>query len=253
MRAASPPANSHAQFGEDLRLLLIFGSQSHGTCAEVGAYDGVTGSATRAFEERNWRTILVEPIPELAAQVRLNRKGRLFAAAAGPENGSVTIRRARGDLAISAVDPGIWQKNLYDLRGESWDDLVVPQFTLDHMLAEAGVETLDFITIDVEGYELSVLQGFDLGRWKPRVLIIEDNSRGLDRLVPAHLARAGYACFAHTGVNDWYARTNDHELASLRACTRQKMRKAVQPLLAKSKQIIPGGVKRLLRRIFMTR
>ena len=253
MCASSPRTASHAQFGEDLRLLRIFGGQSHGTCVEVGAYDGVTGSATWAFEERNWRTILVEPIPELAAQVRTNRKGMLFAAAAGPANGSVTIRRPHGDLAISSVDPGIWQKNLYDLRGESWDDLVVPQFTLDHMLSEAGVETLDFITIDVEGYELSVLQGFDLGRWKPRVLLIEDNSLGLDRLVPVHLSRAGYVCFAHTGVNDWYARTNDRELASLRACMRQRIRKALQPFLTKSKRIVPGGMKRLLRRICLIR
>ncbi len=236
--------NSHAQFGEDRRLLHIFGAQPCGVCAEIGAYDGVIGSATLVFEQRGWRTILVEPIPELAAQARANRTGLLFAAAAGPENGTATIWSASGDAAISAVNPGDHQKKLYALR----DELVVPQYTLDYMLAEAAIETLDFITIDVEGYELSVLQGFDLARWQPRILILEDNSRGLDREVPAHLARFGYVCFAHTGVNDWYARTTDRMLATPFACLRQSLRKGVQPLLLAAKQLVPSRVKQLLRR-----
>jgi FkbM family methyltransferase len=240
---------SHAQFGEDLRLLRIFGAQSHGVCVEVGAYDGLTGSATWAFEQRHWRTILIEPIPELSEQIRRNRTGTLFPAAAGPENGTITIRRAHGDPAISAVNPGRWQKNLYELRQESWDELVVPQFTLNHMLAETGIEKLDFITIDVEGYELAVLQGFDLDRWKPRVLIVEDNSRGMDRSVSAHLARANYVCFAHTGVNDWYAHRTDDALASTGACLRQSLRKGLCPFLLIAKRIMPGIVKSVLRGI----
>jgi FkbM family methyltransferase len=248
--AAGVPATSHAQFGEDIRLLGIFGSQPRGVCVEVGAYDGVTGSATLAFERRHWRTILVEPIPELAAQIRTHRSGTLFAAAAGPGNGVVKIRRTRRDPALSAVNPGVWQEKLYALRAESWDELSVPQFTLDHMLAEAGVGRVDFITIDVEGYELPVLQGFDLARWNPRVLIIEDNSLGRDRAVRAHLSRAGYVCFAHTGVNDWYARRSDPTLASAGACLRQRLRVGAQPALAAAKRLLPAGFKRVLRQNF---
>ena len=46
--------------------------------------------------------------------------------------------------------------------------------TLDEILAGAR-EPMDFVSIDVEGSELDVLGGFDLERFAPQVLIIEDN------------------------------------------------------------------------------
>ena len=39
--------------------------------------------------------------------------------------------------------------------------------TLTAVLAEAGVETLDYLSLDLEGHEMSALRGMDFGRWKP--------------------------------------------------------------------------------------
>jgi len=80
------------------------------------------------------------------------------------------------------------------------------------ILHEAKVQTLDFATIDVEGAELEVLRGFDLQKWKPRVLVMEDISGGHDRRVRRYLAGKAYRCFHNDGLNDWYAAKDDREL-----------------------------------------
>jgi FkbM family methyltransferase len=250
MTMADPSPDSHgaSQFGEDRRLAEIFRGVAQGVCLEVGAYDGVTGSATLAFERLGWTTILVEPLPELAAAIRRARSGRLFEAAAGPVNGTVTFRRAQGDAAISSVAGSDAAGELYERRNVTWEEVTVKQLTIDTMLAEAGVTRLDFATIDVEGYELEALRGWNLARWKPRVLVVEDNSRGTDLRVAAWLRQAGYVCFDHTVVNDWYARVEDRKLATPTARLRQSLRIAyrrVRPLLLR---LAPARLKARLRR-----
>ncbi len=79
----------------------------------------------------------------------------------------------------------------------------MPTRTLDDILAEAGAPSpLDFVSIDVETHELDVLHGFDLARWRPRLLLIEDHVTSL--ATHRYLTRAGYRLIRRTGLNGWY-------------------------------------------------
>ncbi len=240
----------HGQHGEDYRLEEIFAQVSQGVCIEVGAFDGVVGSATYAFELLGWTTILVEPQPDLAAAIARSRRGRLFAVAAGDHPGEVWIAPHPTDPAQTGVSARPPETD----GGEDAAPVAVPMRTLDSILAECGVDRVDFATIDVEGFELAVLKGWDLDRWRPRVVILEDNTRGLDTTIPHYLRERGYVCFAHTGVNDWYAHSSDRALATTVACLRQRLRKALHPLLFKSARLLlPGGIKILIRRVASAR
>jgi hypothetical protein len=53
----------------------------------------------------------------------------------------------------------------------------VPARTLTSILDEAGVRKIDFFSLDVEGFELSVLRGLDLDRYRPKYLLIEARYR----------------------------------------------------------------------------
>ncbi len=241
-------AAHHGQFAEDLLLQGVFSSTDNGVCVEVGAFDGVTGSATLSFERRGWTAILVEPLPDLAARIRTTRRGRLFEVAAGPANTTVRLKVARNDKAISTVADSADQQRFYALRQETWDEIQVIQRTLDSILSEAGVSKVDFATIDVEGFELEVLRGWNLARWRPRILIVEDNSRGLDLAVPKYLSAQGYTCFHHKGVNDWYARIEDSELAAPVARLRQWARRRIRSIRQGIKHVAPASAIRLARR-----
>ena len=79
----------------------------------------------------------------------------------------------------------------------------VPARTLDDILIEAGAPTpIDFISIDVEGHEVDVLSGFDVTRWQPRLILIEDHVSSL--ATHRFLTRSGYRLMRRTGLNGWY-------------------------------------------------
>jgi hypothetical protein len=79
----------------------------------------------------------------------------------------------------------------------------VPVRTLDDILAEAGApEGFDFLSIDVEGHELDVLSGFDIGRWRPRLILLEDHVADLSK--HTYLTGAGYRIARRYENNGWY-------------------------------------------------
>ena len=58
----------------------------------------------------------------------------------------------------------------------------MPVRTLDSILEEAGAHPgFDFLSIDVEGHEIEVLRGFDIARWRPRLILLEDHVADLSK------------------------------------------------------------------------
>src|SRR5438093_11350898 len=79
----------------------------------------------------------------------------------------------------------------------------VPVRTLDDILFEARApKGFDFLSIDVEGHELEVLSGFDLGRWRPRLILLEDHVANLNK--HRFLRNAGYRLIRRFEYNGWY-------------------------------------------------
>ncbi len=81
----------------------------------------------------------------------------------------------------------------------------VPLRTLDDILGELATP-IDFVSIDVEGAELDVLNGFDLARFQPRMLVIEQNTAEAGARIREHLAARGYAPVHQIEQNVFYAR-----------------------------------------------
>jgi hypothetical protein len=52
-------------------------------------------------------------------------------------------------------------------------EVSVPARTLDSLLEEADAPAIDFMSLDVEGYEAEVLKGIDLDRRGPALLLLE--------------------------------------------------------------------------------
>jgi FkbM family methyltransferase len=202
-----------SQNGEDQVLSKIF-KQIPGVCVEVGAHNGVDLSNTYHFEQIGWTCILVEPNPILCRDIRQRRSANstLFECAASNRSGMSPLNVGLGTLDVYSTLVPLGKND----SAERFRTVVVPVRTLDSMLQEAGIRAVDFISIDVEGHELSVLQGLSLSRWNPRVVLVEDNSDLVDGSVREHMERAGYFRFYRTGVNDWYARRGEGRLTLLK-------------------------------------
>jgi FkbM family methyltransferase len=252
---------SHAQFAEDRILSEIFGSRVEGCCVEVGANDGITGSASYLFERRGWRCLLVEPIPALVEQIRTHRTCRVVNCAASSREGEAKFIVAEGVEAVSGLDRSPERIEWIRQVGGTIKEISVRTATLDSLLEDAGFTELDFVTIDVEGHELSVLEGFDLDTYRPRIVIIEDNSVAGDVGVARHMTDHGYVHFKRTGVNEWYARSSDAELVNAHQLKRFERAKQLQLWDRRRKQLVtsvarsagryfPESTKRRLRDVY---
>ena len=221
----------YGQFAEDRLLGEIFGDRTDGYCVEVGAYDGRTGSASYLFEKKGWHCLLVEPIPALVEEIRRHRACTVINCAASSYNGQATFVVAESVEQMSTLDITTDHLAWIERAGGVTREITVRTATLDSLLDEAGYSEIQFITVDVEGHELAVLEGFTLARFKPRIVILEDNSRGGDPRLRQHMAERGYVHFRQTGVNQWYAHESDKALLhpiELRRFNRRLMRQRWQ-------------------------
>lgn len=203
-------ANFTAQFAEDRLLAKYFARKEHGFFVEVGAYNGTDFSNSYYFEKIGWRGILIEPDPDMAECCRQSRPNSTIVECAVVSKDSPT------EVSFDVIDG--W-KALSSLS-------FIPQFgsntmppeliprritvaakTLDQILADCKVGTIDFITIDVEGQEWGVLQGFTIDRWQPQIVIIERHTARPERKILDYMHQGHYQYIRTTGgINDWFYR-----------------------------------------------
>jgi hypothetical protein len=70
------------------------------------------------------------------------------------------------------------------------------------VLAEAHTQRIDFLSVDVEGFELDVLQGFSFERYRPGLIVLEDFAENLDK--HRFMRARRYKLVRRTGNNSWY-------------------------------------------------
>ena len=203
------PLRMPSQNGEELLLWNFFGRKRSGVYVEIGAYDGVAFSNSYFFEAVGWHGVLVEASPDLAATAAAARPhSRVVQAAAGSRAGTIRFTVAEGDGGVDTLSSATPDLERIAREGGQTSEIEVPVRTLDDILGDLG-EPIDFVSLDVEGGELAALEGFDLQRFAPRVLVIEDNSGGTDRRVAEHLAARGYVERARVEQNAFYTRHDD--------------------------------------------
>lgn len=235
----------YSQYGEDRILSRIFSGKKNGVCVEVGGYDGITGSNSYFFEKAGWTCLVVEPIPEFCDKIRKNRTCEVLELAASDANGDVTLHVADGVETLSTIesDPDHFAR-IRKEGGKQIRKISVKKRRLAEILQDRNLRQPDFISIDVEGHEMAVLRGLSLESTSPRVLIIEDNSNGLNGEVRKYLGAYGYVRFNRTGCNDWYAKSTDHDLVT----NYSRLMAEIKVLLRASKSLAKKALIRYRRR-----
>lgn len=214
-----------SQFGEDRILWQVFRHRPTGYFIEVGAYDGVTLSNTFFLEQMGWSGLLVEPILPLCQKAAAARpRSRVIHAACSKRgsHGTAKFTVAQNVPVLSFLQADQEHIERCKREGAQLVEIEVPVLTLDDILlnerrnrAPFGTPwvpkvgwRVDLVSIDTEGCELDVLDGFDLGRFRPRILVIE-NDRPAGAAIEEHLSTRGYRKFHRQKINDFYVRTDD--------------------------------------------
>jgi FkbM family methyltransferase len=176
----------------------FFGGNRSGFFVEVGANRPQQESQTWHLERLGWRGVLIEPQPDLAEELSRVRLARVFAVACSSRRNAGKRMPLHVAGALSALDrdrmaPGARPEQVIEVPVRALDDILVE--------ARAPVQ-FDFLSIDVEGHELEVLSGFDLVRWRPRLILIEDHVGNLKK--HRFLKNSGYRLIRRVENNGWY-------------------------------------------------
>jgi FkbM family methyltransferase len=220
-----PRFPSYAQNFEDVMLNRCFRGD-FGFYVDVGAHDPDIDTVTRAFYERGWSGINIEPLPKMAARLREKRPRDLnLEIAVGASDGMVTLHDIDGGGGVSTIDSAIAAQH----AEHGWPGVPVAvrmRRLVDVLDEHAAGRPLDFLKIDVEGLEMEVLEGAGLERHRAKVLVIESrlpvSIDMIDRVdeVPdryeehaAFLAPLGYSLVYRDGTNSFYVAKEAGELA----------------------------------------
>lgn len=209
-RSPQLPIKLLSQFGEDAFLWDLFDGQTGGFFIEVGAYDGLLISTTYALEAAGWTGLLVEPQPDRFRACVANRPhSRVVHAAVSSRgsSGTTTFQRLEcaaglhSDLASSITLLG-HQRSLAAEQNAAVATIEVPLTTLATLLRTySPPPRIDVVVVDVEGFEHQVLDGLEIETFRPRVLLVEDHTRGKDERTADLIRRAGFREFPMLGHN----------------------------------------------------
>ena len=145
----------YSQSNQDKWVVEFLRFKKNGYFVELGAYDGIQSSNTYYMEKNlGWEGLCVEANPRVYQSLIKNRKSK---------NINVALNDYVGEcffLGDKITTHGI----------------KVPCNLLSNVLIENNCpNNIDYLSIDIEGYEYIVLKDFDFDRWNIGMMTIEHN------------------------------------------------------------------------------
>lgn len=157
----------YSQNAEEEIILKYFNGKI-GTYISIGENDGVTLSNVRKLSELGWTGINVEPSPNafkmLVENTKQFKKVKNYNFALGETNGNVKFYDCethlnKGDHGLLSTmvesEKKRWTK-------EKFNEIEVKCFRWKTFLNRLSIKDFDFISMDIEGMEVSLLKQMDL-------------------------------------------------------------------------------------------
>jgi len=198
------------QYGEFQILRSLAGKPKHGTVVEVGANDGIFCSNSYPFIKRGWKGVLVEPSPLVYSTLQnfyqRNDAVTLFNLACGSSEGSLPLymgKDGQSSYATLSSEQSWWYNAT---RSDHKVDVRVAR--LERILDEASCPAnFDVLSVDTEGFDYEVLCGLNLDRYRPKVIMTEDEKPPYTNMCEKKdlLASQGYVLFRRIANNAIWA------------------------------------------------
>jgi FkbM family methyltransferase len=172
----------YSQEGEDLIVARLFDEKSDGFYVDVGAHHPIRHSNTYLLYRRGWRGINIDATPGSMAEFRRLRPRDinvecLVASDPSPQRfymfNEPALNTASRVLANGRPSENAQYQvtNEFELRPRTLASL------LDELLPKG--QTIDLMSVDVEGLDLDVLRSNDWDRYRPALLLVEALNTGL--------------------------------------------------------------------------
>ena len=200
----------YSQSGQDKIIFEnFFKNKDNGYYVDIGAHDGITFSNTYFFEQLGWKGICIEPNPVVFTKLSMNRTCEISNHAICERNGTVKflqVGHPQGKNEYTEMLSGRASK--YDMRhmnrvitesereGVARKLIDVPASTFDNIVKEKNI---DFLSIDVEGAELDIVNNINFKDYNISVITLENNFK--DQTINEILLTNGYKIFQTIGAD----------------------------------------------------
>ena len=203
---------SYSQEGEDLILAALFDlefSQMGGFYVDVGAHHPKRFSNTFLFYLNGWSGINIDAAPgSMLAFQRERPRDVNIEAAVGEAETALTFYEfnepALSSFCRDRVPMGYYGWNIVRERQ-------LTTTTLAHLLEQhlPSGKLIDFITVDVEGFDLQVLKSNDWARFRPAVVLVEDDeaiqfNRSSESSISTYMLQQGYSYCCKTLLTTFF-------------------------------------------------
>lgn len=166
---------SFSKSGEDIQLKQLLGVNRIGLYVDIGCWDPVKASNTYYFHLRGWKGICIDPNPKMKELFSQKRPSDIFVNhAIGTTSENLTYYMLEDQhSSMNTLDYCFIQEN--NLENKIVNKINIKTISLKEILQKHinENEVIDFLDIDVEGFDLNVLQSNDWEKFRPKVILIE--------------------------------------------------------------------------------
>ncbi len=216
---------SYSQFGEDLIVKDFFNKMDKPriTYLDVGANEARYISNTYYFYEKGSKGVLIEPNPVLAKKLVLKRpKDKVLSVGIGEKNAEpidfyVFPKQYNGLSTFSKEEALHWQNVGMKGKGKMQFEKIIkiPLVTINDIIKDHFQNIApNFISIDVEGLDLQIVQSFNFEIYRPEIFCIEtlnytdqQQTYKNEELINFMISK-GYKVYADTRINTIFARAD---------------------------------------------
>ena len=200
---------SKSELGQDLFALAATGLRRGGYFVEFGAGDGVRSSNTWLLETAfGWKGVLAEPAAIWHAPLFRNRAAHIEPSCVWRASGELLAFEQTTMPELSTL-ARFRDHDGHGARRRIARSYGVKSISLLDLLAKYDApREIDYLSLDTEGSELSILEAFDFDRYAFRVITCEHNFAPARERVHALLRTKGYVrkFETHSRFDDFYVR-----------------------------------------------
>lgn len=185
---------TYSQQGEDVTLLRFLEDLEYGFYVDIGAFHPFKYSNTCIFYKKGWSGINVEPNPDVRPAFLEHRTRDInLNVAVGNGNEELSYYKfndpAVNSFSVEHVEKWKQAKGFYVT-----EVINVKIRKLSDILAEylPSGKRIDFMTIDVESFDLAVLQSNDWNLYRPYILLVEEEILHFDNYLESPIIKYLY-------------------------------------------------------------
>jgi hypothetical protein len=167
---------SYSQEGEDIILARMLSSVQGGFYVDVGAHHPFRFSNTYLFYLRGWRGINIDASPGSMAVFDRYRPRDINIEALVGEGDELVKLYLFDEPALNTASEAVMRDRLVNAPAYKYSrELDLPSRRLASILSSSLPENtqITFLTIDVEGLELEILESNDWDRFRPNIILVE--------------------------------------------------------------------------------